>query len=290
MVLFRALRPRHWAKNLLVFVAPLGAGAISFSNLGFLLLAFLALSAAASASYLINDVRDRALDRSHPSKRLRAVASGALQPRSAVLVAFSLIMISAALGSLINLLSLASIAAYLLIATLYSFGLKRVPALDVVILASLFVLRMVIGAAVVSVTISSWLYAAGFFAFLSIAFGKRFIELSLGNPMNAEAVSRGRGYFPSDKDVVQIAGLGSGLISALILTQYIEKVQLSDGGSLESLLWALVPIWVYWVTRFWIFASRGKISDDPVMFLVRDRVSYFVLISMFVINTLVVWG
>ena len=290
MIFFVALRPRHWAKNLLVFLAPFGAGAVSFSNAVVLLFAFLALSAAASATYLLNDVRDRDIDRFHPSKKSRAVAAGHIQPRTALIAALFLISLAVALGSLTNWASLAGIAVYLLIANLYSLWFKRVPALDVVILASLFVLRIVIGAAVVSVTISNWLYAAGFFAFLSIGFAKRFIELSLRDQRTVEEVSRGRGYFPADLASLQIAGLGSGLISALVLTQYIEKTQILAGGGFGNILWILVPIWVYWVTRFWIFVSRGKIPDDPVEFVLKDGVSYLVVFSMFLINAVVVWG
>jgi 4-hydroxybenzoate polyprenyltransferase len=281
MSFIRALRPRHWVKNLLVIVAPLGAGMTGVEALFAISLAFLALSAAASATYLINDVRDREQDSQHPSKKLRAVASGELKPRTALVAAALLVVVAVSIGWVINFLVFVGIVVYLVVTTLYSVWLKRVPALDVIILAGLFVLRIVVGALTISVEVSNWLLATSFFVFISLASAKRFIELSLPGLDKSNSLTHGRGYLASDRLVVHIAGLASGLISAMLIGQYVETAEISTGSQLLGLLWLVVPLWVYWIFRLWILVARGRVPHDPVEFVLKDGVSY--LVGFFII-------
>ena len=276
MVVLSALRPRHWSKNLLVLVAPLGAGAIAIENLLPLVISFLSLSAAASGTYLLNDVRDREQDALHPTKKLRVIASGKLAPRPAVLLALTLLAFAISLMTFTTVFALAAVILYSVVANLYSLWLRRVPALDVVILASLFVLRIYVGALVVSVEVSNWLLATSFFIFLSLASAKRFIELSRDGLVGDTELLHGRGYLPSDRQVIQVGGLSTGLISAMLLGQWVETLESLGGGELSQLMWLAVPLWVYWVSRLWILTARGKVQDDPVEFVIRDNVSYLV--------------
>ena len=283
MGILRSLRLRHWVKNLLVFVAPLGAGVLSFQNISLLLLAFLSLSAAASASYLLNDVRDREQDALHPSKKSRAIASGLLAPGSAILLAFVLVAISMFVMAFVNVFALAGVLSYLLMSTLYSLWFKRVPALDIVVLAGLFVLRIFVGALAVEVEVSTWLLATSFFIFLSLATAKRFIELSLPELGSGNDLVHGRGYLPADRPIMQIGGFSTGLISAMLLGQYVESGHTGAGVWLPELLWIVVPLWVYWIARLWILVSRGRVEHDPVEFVLKDGVSYTVAAIVLVI-------
>lgn len=271
-----ALRIRHWVKNLLVFVAPVGAGETNLETFSTLLLVFIALSFAASSTYLINDVRDIQQDILHPSKRFRAVASGRISPKTAIAIGMVLLVASMAVGAFVSTYVLLAIALYTGTATLYSVWLKRVPALDIVVLASLFVLRIFAGALAVSVEVSSWLLAISFFVFLSLAGAKRFVELSLPNLGAGNEPVHGRGYVQSDRAIIQIGGFGSGLISAMLIGQYIESTDQALVEGAPELLWLAVPLWVYWVFRFWILLSRGQVADDPVEFVLGDGVSYIV--------------
>lgn len=274
--LIRALRPRHWIKNILVLVAPLGAGALTWETVPLLFLSFLSLSAAASATYLLNDVKDREYDSVHPTKRFRAIASGRLKPGWAAGIAVALVAIATLLMVPANFLAFVAVVSYFALATLYSLWLKRVPALDIVVLAGLFVMRILVGAFTVGVEVSNWLLATSFFVFLSLAAAKRFIELNLPHLGTENELVHGRGYVPSDGVIVQIGGFSSGLISALLLGQYVETSHTVGGNLLTNLVWFAVPLWVYWITRLWILVSRGRVADDPVEFVVRDIVSYVV--------------
>jgi len=266
-----------------VFVAPLGAGVLSFQDISLLLLAFLSLSAAASASYLLNDVRDREQDALHPSKKSRAIASGLLAPGSAILLAFVLVAISMFVMAFVNGFALAGVLSYLLMSTLYSLWFKRVPALDIVVLAGLFVLRIFVGALAVEVEVSTWLLATSFFIFLSLATAKRFIELSLPELGSGNDLVHGRGYLPADRPIMQIGGFSTGLISAMLLGQYVESGHAGAGVWLPELMWIVVPLWVYWIARLWILVSRGRVEHDPVEFVLKDGVSYTVAAIILVV-------
>lgn len=283
MKLLSAVRPRHWVKNLLIFVAPLGAGALSLSNLYQLALGIVALSLSASAMYLVNDVRDIDTDRLHPSKRNRAISSGEISIGGALALAALLIIVSAILGWVVSFSFLLLLGIYVMAVLSYSWWLKAVPAVDIVLLALLFVLRIVSGAIATNVEVSAWLLATSFFAFLSIATGKRVVELDL----MAEAVTRGaetgRGYSRSDYGVMTAAGISIGIASGVLLALYVEVGDAAQQMNRPELLWLAIPVWVYWIIRFWLLVSRGKVDNDPIEFVLRDRISYFAVVGFLIL-------
>lgn len=174
------MRPQQWVKNLFVF-APLvfAHRLLETSLLERALLVFAAFCAGSSAVYLLNDVRDAEADRNHPLKRHRPVASGALSPILATTVATALAFATLATGWLLGPRVLLVIAAYLLLNTLYSWWLKHVVILDVMVLAMGYVLRVEAGGAAVDVAVSSWLLLCTIFVALFLGFSKRRHELLL---------------------------------------------------------------------------------------------------------------
>src|SRR5438876_2701944 len=180
MDLLEAMRPRQWSKNVFVFAGIVFAGRLFEVRAELRVLAvFFVFCAAASSVYLANDVADRASDAHHPVKSLRPVASGRLSP-SAALVASALLGIAALAGAaLLNLGTLLLTVAYLVSTLAYSFGLKRVFLLDVMIVAGGFVLRAAVGAAAIDAEISPWLLVCSFLLALFLALGKRRAELVL---------------------------------------------------------------------------------------------------------------
>jgi 4-hydroxybenzoate polyprenyltransferase len=180
MALARLLRPKQWAKNLLVFAALLFTG--GWDRTGALLLAcgaFFAMSLLSSAVYVLNDLRDRERDRAHPVKRNRPLASGAVSPGSAATLGLVCLVGAAGLFFWLGPACLAIGLTYLVIQVLYNFGLKRVPVLDVFLLATGFVLRAALGAAAIGVTISAWLLFCTAALALLLGFGKRRHEFLL---------------------------------------------------------------------------------------------------------------
>ena len=185
--LLRAVRPKQWTKNLLIYLAlfftmneawsfdEIGA---AFSLFGRSTLAFAIFSALSGAVYLINDIFDAEQDRRHPTKRLRPIASGALPKAIAGAAAAVLIVSGLASGFLLQPEFGATSLAYVGTMLAYTLVLKRMILLDVFAISAGFVLRAVAGAAVLQVPISPWLYICTGLGALLIALAKRRAELA----------------------------------------------------------------------------------------------------------------
>ena len=274
--LARALRPVHWAKNLLVFL-PLAMAHRLFEReaLGYALHAFVAFSLVASAVYLANDLLDLQDDRRHPQKRRRPIAAGDVP----IEVAFALVPVlmagAAAVAWYLPPEFGALLAAYIVANVAYSTGLKRVPLVDVFVLAGFYVLRILAGAAATDVPVSHWLLALSLFGFLSLALAKRFVEVSA---LGARAESRvgGRGYIAGDAQVLGWLGVASGSLSVLVLALYITSRDVTALYSHPAVLWVACPLMLYWISRLWLLAHRGDLHEDPLVFALRDPPSYLV--------------
>jgi 4-hydroxybenzoate polyprenyltransferase len=189
--LVRALRPQEWIKNLLVFAGVLFSGRLDQSGaLGDAVITFVAFCAISSAGYLFNDIRDREHDRRHPDKRSRPIASGAVTPSTAVGTALGLVAAGLALGFAVDSEVAALVAAYGVITAAYSLLLKRQVILDVMTIASLFILRVVAGAVAVGATASEFLLICTGMLALFLGFTKRRQEAILEEQEAAEAGTR----------------------------------------------------------------------------------------------------
>ncbi len=183
LAVVRSLRPRQWTKNVLVFVAPASAGVINQRvDLLHSLAAFGIFCAAASGTYLVNDVADVQNDRRHPEKRHRPIADGSVSPTLAIVVAIGLMT-----GAIVTSWYVARWAlvvvmgTYLVISTAYTFRLKREPVIELATVASGFLLRGVAGGVATHVPLSSWFLAVASFGALFVVTGKRLGEhLRLG--------------------------------------------------------------------------------------------------------------
>lgn len=176
----RLMRPKHYLKNLLVFLPAIFGRALDDPDVvQRTLIGFLALCAVASAVYVINDLRDVDLDRLHPAKRNRPLAAGVV-PVPVAIVAVAVLLplagfLSWASGS--GVVGHALLAGYLLMNIGYSFGLKNVPILDVTILALGFLIRVYYGADASDIVVSDWLYLTMFAFSFFVSFGKRRNEM-----------------------------------------------------------------------------------------------------------------
>lgn len=268
--LVRALRPQHWAKNILVFV-PLLTGQAWWDAIGWALSfgAFMALCFTASAQYLVNDAADIAADRRHPRKRNRPFASGALSPFLALPIAAAMFATGLWFASLAHVLP--QVLLYVVVAGLYTFWLKRLTLVDVFVLASLYMLRMVIGGDASGYYPSQWLLAFASFFFLSLALVKRAAEV---DTMKAD-LNR-RGYRAGDGPMLKRFGVAAGMISALLLALYLQQPENIARYAEPAFLWALPAVVTFWLARVWLKVERGEMHDDPLMFAVKDPMSWFV--------------
>lgn len=269
----KALRPVQWIKNLLVILPLILAHQIG--NRGKVIgaiVAFASFSMAASAIYILNDLLDLEADRRHHRKRFRPFAAGQVRVSMGLIVMGALLLIALAAATELPAKFVAWLGAYILLTTLYSFWLKRKLLLDVIVLASLYTLRIIAGAAAIDVMLTMWLLAFSMFFFLSLAFAKRYSEL-LGVEDTGGEVIKGREYRITDLRIIESVGPASGYLSVMVFCNYLDSDMVRRLYPQPQILWLEAPLLLYWITRIWFIARRRKMDDDPIVFAIRDRVS-----------------
>lgn len=279
-----ALRPHQWLKNLLICVPAFAAHRLDAATVRPLVVGFVALSLVASGGYVLNDLLDLKADRTHPRKRGRVLAAGRISSREAAWLVVGTWLVGFALSTwMLSLGFVLALATYLLGSSLYSLRLKREPALDVMFLAGLYILRIVAGGAATGIPVSTWLMAFALFVCLSLAFLKRFVEIA-ALPPDASPYVAGRGYRAGDTYWLQAAGLASAYVSAVVLAIYVNNADVTRLYSKPERLLLMCPVVVYWATRSWMNAQRGITHDDPVVAIATDPVTYVLLaISMVIV-------
>jgi 4-hydroxybenzoate polyprenyltransferase len=277
--ILKMLRVHQWLKNSLIAVPMvLSHGYFNIDMLVACALAFVSFSTAASAIYIVNDFFDLALDRQHPTKRNRPFASGVLSMPFGMGSAAVLLAISFATAAFLPSLFIGVLAAYLVATTAYSLSVKRMLLLDVLMLAFLYTMRLLAGAAATGVDVSFWLLAFSTFFFLSLALVKRFVELRASDLVRGERIA-GRGYRAEDQDVIAQAGMASAFSSALVLALYIDSDAVRELYPHPWMVWPLAPIVLYLTMRVWILARRDEMHDDPVVFIISDWRSQLVALA-----------
>ncbi len=178
--LVRALRPKQWAKNALVF-APLffAGGFFNVVQFELALVGFIAFSLVASIGYILNDLQDVEEDARHPTKKYRPIASGAVSVQSAYRMLGVLVILALGLCALYPPLAKWCML-YALFSLAYSYYIKHIPVVEFVAVASFYVLRVVAGGAITLTPVSGWLILTTFFATLYVTIGKRYGEYSVG--------------------------------------------------------------------------------------------------------------
>jgi 4-hydroxybenzoate polyprenyltransferase/phosphoglycolate phosphatase-like HAD superfamily hydrolase len=270
--LFKELRVHQWAKNALVvlpvFLAP---GLPKLETIARSALAAFAFSLCASAGYVLNDLLDLSADRAHKTKRTRPFASGALPVQYGPPLFMGLLIVgfTASLLWLPKAFSL-MLAIYFLGTVSYSLYFKRALLLDVLILAGLYTHRILAGGIATSIPISAWLLGFSMFLFLSLAFGKRYVEIMV---LTADEKIKNRDYYKVDLHMIGAMGVSSGYIAALVFSLFVENAH-QEAYREPVLLWLAVPVLLYWISRIWIVTGRGQMQDDPVKYALKDRVSF----------------
>ena len=271
-----AIRVYQWVKNGLIFV-PLVAGhqLTNPDRVIGSLLAFVAFSLCSSSAYVLNDLVDLEADRRHPSKKHRPFASGDLPVKLGLLIAPLFFFAGLALSLLLPFGFTLTLCAYFASTLAYSLLIKRLVILDVILLALLYTIRIIGGGMATGIPISNWLLVFSMFLFLSLALLKRYSELHVVVSQAKEA-DQSRGY--STADIEQLASMGSasGYMTALVLGLYINSEDVKALYAHPQLLWLICPLILYWISRAWLVARRGRMDDDPVVFAIKDKASYAV--------------
>jgi len=277
------IRAHQWAKNLIIFV-PLVTAHQLFNPSHFLSAvgAFLSLSFIASATYVLNDFLDLDHDRVHRAKKWRPLASGAITIPVALVVGLAFFVVGVGLAAFLPPLLWMCLALYVSGTVAYSFSFKKIAIADTIMLSGLYTLRLLIGHAATDLKISVWLLAFSIFLFLSLALVKRYAEVAdLASVGKADSSVQGRGYQASDLWLIGALGVACGVVSVLVMILYVSSPDVSMLYAYPLLLLLLAPLFLYWVGRMWLLASRGQMHEDPVLFALRDKTSYAVGVAIF---------
>lgn len=273
--IIRLLRPAHWLKNIIVFL-PLffSGGLLADGALARAAVAFIAFSCAASGVYVLNDLMDIESDRKHPTKCKRPLASGQIPFRGGIAICVALCIVSCALSfSCGGPPALGLAALYIAMNVGYSLGLKKVPLLDVVILASGYVLRMLFGAVAAQVTVSGWLYLTVIAGSFFLGLGKRRGEIDeVGTELRSVLAGYTRDFL--DKNMYVCLTLAVAFYSL-----WARDVTLR--------LWT-VPLVLVILMRYSLDIERGS-DGDPMGVIVADRVLIALVIAYVVLITVLVY-
>lgn len=283
----RAIRVHQWIKNILLFVPLLTAFEfLAISKVISIIFAFLAYSFVASGTYILNDIWDLRADRAHTIKRHRPFACGEVQVTNGITMAGVLFILALVISLNISANFTIILFAYFILTTMYSLFFKQHILIDVIMLSSLYTLRIIAGVSVIQVAISSWLLAFSMFLFLSLALIKRCSELvSIEKIEHKNAIS-GRDYKPSDLVILWPLGVGASLSAIVVFGLFISAPETQQKYASPELLWFPAIAIMYWLGRMWIKTSRGKMLDDPIVYVIKDKISYILLFSSIIITVI----
>jgi 4-hydroxybenzoate polyprenyltransferase len=279
ILLFKQIRPKQWTKNLLVFAAIL----FSFNNatsdmvlksiIGFLLFCFIS-----GCVYIINDYADREADREHPEKRYRPMASGALNPQLALTFGIFLLVFSLSSAFYLNILFGIILTFYFVLNIAYSFKLKHVVIIDIMIIASGFVLRAIGGGVVIGVPFTPWFLLCTLLIALFLAISKRRHELIL--LQNDKGTHRKvLEYYSADL----LNQLNSVVTTATIITY--SLFTFTSGRSVH-LMWT-IPFVIYGIFRYLYLIHMEEKGGKPEKVLLEDK-HILVTVILYAITVVIV--
>jgi len=257
----RACRPRQWSKNLLVLAAPCAAGVIDRPAVaGEAVGAFFVLCMLSSATYLVNDVRDREQDRLHPRKRTRPVAAGELSPRVALWIATGLALVGIAAASAIALGLGAVACAYLVLTGSYSLWWRRVVVADLLAIAGGFVLRALAGGVATDIWLSRWFVIVTGSCAVFVVAAKRYAELCEHGPGPVRATLR-----HYSRTGLRLTLLAAATVAGVAYTGWAFTRP-------DHLVWYVLSIapFLLWLGRYAALIGSGS-AQAPEELILRDR-------------------
>jgi decaprenyl-phosphate phosphoribosyltransferase len=263
----RAVRPRQWVKNLLVLAAPLAAGRLfEPAVIKGTALAFVAFCLISAAVYLVNDVRDVAEDRQHPTKRFRPIAAGELKPAIALVLAAVLGACGLALGFVVSMPLGITMVVYVALQLLYSAYLKHLPVVDLAMVASAFLLRAIAGGVATGIPLSQWfLLVAAFGSFFMVA-GKRYSEMKA---LGGEAGTR-RSLTRYSESYLRFAWM---MAAVMVLISYSLWAFENRGNGALGVPWTAISIAPFTLAllQYALEVDAGT-ADEPEEVVLNDRV------------------
>lgn len=272
----KLFRLHHWTKNILIFVAPvLALEPLPLDLIFDLILSFFALSFAASAGYIVNDVLDKTRDLSHSVNRLRPIPQGEVSTKFAMYLALASFAMSVVFATLVSAEALLLTGAYLLLSILYSSLSKSVQIFDIFHLSVLYVFRLFFGSVISGVELSEIFTVFAFFAFFGLASVKRSasVQSQIAHPQLAPY---NRTYEAKDVPVVNQMAIASATISTALLAVFFI-----DSSSINFFSFASLASYFFLCLFLWSRVSRGKLGSDPIRFVITSPATLAVMALMF---------
>ena len=279
--LIRLLRPQQWPKNLLVFAAAIFANQLFVvTSASLAALAFVAFCLASSSVYVINDLMDAEVDRQHPVKRLRPIAAGEIGTGPAIWLAAALTLVALGLAAVINAPFAITIAVYIALVHFYSIVGKHIVILDVMLVATGFVLRAVGGALAIQVPSSDWFVLCTFFAALFLALSKRQAEM-----ISQDGGSAGHRSVIGEYNEAALNTYTTTAIAATAITYSLYAIETAKQIPLLPLT---VPFVLFALFRYHHLVETAGLGERPEEAFQRDRtlqvcVLAFIALSMMAI-------
>jgi len=266
--LFKAMRPKQWTKNIFIFAALVfDRKLFDLPSLERTVIAFFLFSLLASSVYLINDIMDREADRLHPVKKNRPIASGKLNTKLALIFAVLFALISIGGSYLLNFNAFLFFLAYFLLNLAYSKWLKHIALIDVLILASFFVMRVAVGVSVIQVErFSPWLYVVITLLALYIGFGKRRAELMVLVPENTTSHRKVLAGYSIDLIDQLIT-----IVSATTIIAYSLYTFSAPNLAENHTMMLTIPFVLYGIFRYLSLLQISKKGGEPEDLLINDR-------------------
>ena len=264
----KSFRPHQWVKNVLLFVPMIAGHAFDLNTLLLAILGVISFSAAASSIYLVNDLLDLEADRLHVKKCKRPFASGAVPIHVGMVSFFVLATIALGVAAYLGWAFFGVVSLYMALSLAYSLKLKRMRWVDIAVLASLYTLRVVAGAAATDIHVSGYLLVFIFPVFLALGCVKRLTELTLAT---SDERLPGRGYGRPDRpDLLNVASLG--VVAALVaFFLYSFTEQALSLYKTQWLMWVAGLPLAWWMIRMVRLGWHGKQDYDPIVFAMKDK-------------------
>ncbi|WP_245744668.1 UbiA family prenyltransferase [Aliiroseovarius sediminilitoris] len=264
----KSFRPHQWVKNVLLFVPMIAGHAFDLNTFILAILGVISFSAAASSIYLVNDLLDLEADRLHVKKCKRPFASGAVPIQVGMVSFFVLAAIALGIAAYLGGAFFGVVSFYMALSLAYSLKLKRMRWVDIAVLASLYTLRVVAGAAATGIPVSGYLLVFIFPVFLALGCVKRLTELTLAT---SDERLPGRGYGRPDRpDLLNVASLGV-VASLVAFFLYSFTEQALSLYKTQWLMWVAGLPLAWWMIRMVRLGWYGKQDYDPIVFAMKDK-------------------
>lgn len=268
--LVRLCRTHQYIKNIFVFSGPLFYNIREYDLILKDFIAFIAFSSMASSIYIINDIIDVSSDRQHPKKCRRPIASGEVSIKTAIILAIFLVIVALGLGLSIGSLALVFLVLYMIINIGYSLRWKHIPVIDVFLISSGFMLRILIGTVGLGIHATSWILLCGLMLTLFLGFAKRRAELlALENSNDVNPASIRRVLDDYSPQMIEQFTAISAACTIICYSLYTVSPETVARHHTTNLIYT-VPFVVYGIFRYLFLLHRGSGGNDTARDLLQD--------------------